>query len=392
MKPLTMKPFAAITALALAAFASCMAVPAAIGQTAQTAASINAGGRKPSADKPFVAKEVAEFDTPWALAFLPDGRMLVTEKPGRVFLVTQEGRKTPIDGVPAVQAEGQNGLLDIAPAPGFRSNRSVYLTYVEPAAGGGTLVLARARLTIAGTRGQLDHLAVLWRQTPTGGGGQPGGIIAFDPAGEHIFLTVGDRMRPASAQNPDEARGKVLRLALDGSIPADNPEASASGVRGETWTSGHRNPYGLAFAPDGTLWLDEMGPRGGDELNRIEPGLNYGWPLVSNGDNYSGTPIPRHATRPDLAAPALYWNPVIAPAGLAFYEAGLFPKWRGSAFIGGLAATALVRVTITSDGAADEAERWDMGARIRDVAVAPDGALWLIEDASPGRLLRLTPR
>ncbi len=378
--------------LALAAATTLVAVMPALGQTASAPASINAGGRAPNPDKPFTAKAVAEFDTPWALAFLPDGRMLVTEKPGHLFLVTQDGRKTPVDGVPAVLAEGQNGLLDIAPAPGFRSSRLVYLTYVEPGAGGGALVLARAKLVIAGTRCKLDDRAVLWRQTPAGGGGQPGGIIAFDPAGEHLFLTVGDRMRPASAQDPDQARGKVLRLTLDGAIPSDNPQASAGGIRGETWSTGHRNPYGLAFAPDGTLWLDEMGPRGGDELNRIEPGLNYGWPLVSNGDNYNGTPIPRHATRPDLAAPVLYWTPVIAPAGLAFYEAGLFPQWRGSAFVGGLAATALVRIAFTATGGADEAERFDMGARIRDVAVAPDGALWLIEDADPGRLLRLTPR
>ena len=383
-----MKPLAA--ALLLAAAAATLPI-AAVPALGQTPASINAGGRKPAADTPFTATSVATFDTPWAIAFLPDGRMLVTEKPGKLFVVTQDGKKTPVDGVPDVLAQGQNGLLDIAPSPTYRNDRLVYLTYVEPA-DGGALVLARAKLTIEGTRGRLEDLAVLWRQSPAGGGGQPGGIIAFDPAGEHLFLSVGDRMRPASAENPDQARGKVLRLNLDGSIPADNPQAAAGGVRGETWSTGHRNPYGLAFATDGALWLNEMGPRGGDELNLIKPGLDYGWPSVSNGDNYNGTAIPRHATRPDLAAPALYWTPVIAPAGLAFYEAGLFPEWRGSAFIGGLAATALVRVTFGNDGSADEAERWDMGARIRDVAVAPDGALWLIEDDSDGRLLRLTPR
>ncbi len=364
----------------------------AVAGAAAADASINAGGRSATAEKPFVARAVAEFDTPWALAFLPDGRMLVTEKPGSLFLVTQDGRKTPIEGVPDVLAKGQNGLLDIAPGPNFRRDRLVYMTYVEPSRDGGTLVLARATLTVAGTRGQLDGLTALWRQTPAGGGGQPGGIIAFDPEGQHLFLTVGDRMRPATAQDPDQARGKLLRLTLDGGIPADNPEATAGGVRGATWTSGHRNPYGLAFAPGGSLWLNEMGPRGGDELNRIEPGRNYGWPLVSNGDNYSGTKIPRHATRPDFAAPALYWTPVIAPAGLAFSNGGLFPAWQDSAFIGGLAVDALVRVTVDKAGKADEAERFDMGARIRDVAFAPDGALWLIEDADPGRLLRLTPR
>lgn len=359
--------------------------------TAAHGASINAGGREASPTKPFVARAIASFDTPWAIAFLPDGRMLITEKPGRVFLVTQGGRKTAVRNVPAVAASGQNGLLDIAIAPAFGTNRQVYFTYVEPGEGGGSLALARATLGISGATASLENLEIIWRQTPKGGGGQPGGIIAFDPSGSHLFLTVGDRMRPDSAQDPDQARGKVLRLNLDGSTPSDNPMAGEGGVRAQTWTTGHRNPYGLAFAPDGQLWLDEMGPRGGDELNLIKTGRNYGWPLVSNGDNYNGTPIPRHSTRPDLEAPVLYWTPVIAPAGLAFYNSEMFSNWRGSAFIGGLASTALVRVAFDGKGGADEAERWDMGARIRDVAVAPDGTLWLIEDDNPGRLLRLTP-
>jgi glucose/arabinose dehydrogenase len=356
------------------------------------AQSINAGDRPASNDAPFQAKAVASFDTPWALAFLPDGRMVVTEKPGRMFLVTRGGRKTAIANVPDVAAGGQNGLLDVATSPAFSSDGKIYFTYVEPSDQGSRLALARATLATSPNKAVLEDIEVLWRQTPGGGGGQPGGIIAFDPAGKHLFLTVGDRMRPKTAQDPDEARGKLLRLKLDGSTPPDNPNATAGGVAGETWTTGHRNPYGLAFAPDGRLWLHEMGPRGGDELNLIEPGRNYGWPIVSNGDNYNGTRIPRHSTRPEFAAPALYWNPVIAPAGLAFYDATLFPEWRGSAFIGGLAAMALVRVTFDGKGGADEADRWDMGARIRDVAIGPDGALWLLEDDSPGRLLRLTPK
>jgi glucose/arabinose dehydrogenase len=363
---------------------------AALAGTAQ-AESINAGGRPASANKPFVAKEIASFDTPWAFAFLPNGNLLLTEKPGKVFLVTRNGRKTPVSNVPAVAAGGQNGLLDVAVSPNHASDGKIYLTYVEPAQGGSRLALARATLATAPNKASLDDFEVIWRQTPGGGGGQPGGIIAFDPAGEHLFLTVGDRMRPVTAQDPNQARGKLLRLNLDGSTPADNPHAKAGGVLAETWTTGHRNPYGLAFAPDGGLWLHEMGPRGGDELNLIEPDRNYGWPIVSNGDNYSGTRIPDHATRPEFTPPAVYWTPVIAPAGLAFYDGSLFPEWRGSAFIGGLAASALVRIAFDGKGGADEAERWDMEARIRDVAVGPDGALWIIEDDSPGRLLRLTP-
>lgn len=353
--------------------------------------SINAGDHETSPTKPFVAREIASFDTPWAIAFLPDGRMLVTEKPGKIVLVAQNGAKTMVDGVPAVAAVGQNGLLDVAVSPNFRTNRQIYFSYSEPGDGGSSLALARATLAVSGLKTGLENVEVIWRQAPKGGGGQPGGIILFDPDGSHLFLTSGDRMRPQTAQDPDQALGKVLRLNLDGSTPSDNPSFDEGGVRAQTWTMGHRNPYGLAFAPDGKLWLHEMGPRGGDELNLIEPGNNYGWPVVSNGDNYDGLSIPRHSTRPEFVQPVLYWNPVIAPAGLAFYEGRLFPQWRGSAFIGGLASMALVRVTFDDTGGAVEANRWDMGARIRDVAVGPDGALWVIEDDNPGRLLRLTP-
>jgi glucose/arabinose dehydrogenase len=359
---------------------------------AADAESINAGGRSASADHPFAANAVAEFDTPWAIAFLPDGRMLVTEKPGRIFLVTQGGEKTPVADVPAVEAVGQNGLLDIAAAPDFATTSQVYFTYVAPGADGSRLVLDRATLSVANGGAALANRRTIWRQTPAGGRGQPGGIIAFDPEAKHLFLSVGDRMEPETAQDPKQARGKLLRLNLDGSAPADNPHAAEGGVPAETWTTGHRNPYGLAFAPDGKLWLHEMGPMGGDEFNLIEPGKNYGWPLVSNGDNYNGTPIPRHVTRPEFAAPRLFWNPVIAPAGLVFYNGAMFPQWRGSALIGGLAAQVLVRISFRADGQPDETERWQMDERIRDVAVAPDGAVWIIEDADPGRLLRLTPK
>jgi len=361
-------------------------------QSAATAQSINAGARAASTTRPFVVRAVAEFNTPWAIALLPDGRMLVTEKPGGIFLVTPAGRKLKFDNVPEVAASGQNGMLDIAVAPDFATSSAIYYTYVEPAAGGSWLALTRAKLTVSDGRAALTDPAVIWRQTPGGGGGQPGGIIAFDPQGTHLFLTVGDRMQPSSAQNPAQARGKLLRLNLDGTTPPDNLHAAAGGVQGQTWTSGHRNPYGLAFAPDGRLWEHEMGPRGGDELNLIEPGRNYGWPLVSNGDNYDGTPIPKHDTRPEFAAPAVYWTPVISPAGLAFYEGPMFPQWQGSALIGSLSGRSLVRVAFDSNGHPDEVERWNMSARIRDVAVARDGAVWVIEDSSSGRLLRLTPR
>ncbi|MGJ4859137.1 PQQ-dependent sugar dehydrogenase [Labrys sp. La1] len=354
-------------------------------------AEVNAATGPASASRPFKATTIARFDTPWAIAFLPDGRMLVTEKGGRLFLVTPAGAKTEVAGVPRAQVGGQNGLLDIAASPGFARDGLVYLSYVEPSSGGGTLALARAKLTEADGKARLSDLDVIWRASPKGGGGQPGGIIAFDPDGRHLFLSSGDHMEPETAQNADSNLGKILRLNLDGSAPADNPMAAQGGVRAQIWSLGHRNPYGLAFAPDGSLWENEMGPRGGDELNLIRRGLNYGWPVVSNGDNYSGVPIPRHRTRPEFEAPVVYWTPIIAPAGLAFHSGKLFPQWRGSAFIGALGGEALVRIAFDGKNGARQADRWDMGARIRDVAVDRDGALWLIEDDSDGRLLRLTP-
>jgi glucose/arabinose dehydrogenase len=338
----------------------------------------------------FTSKAIAEFDMPWALAFLPDGRLLVTEEPGRIFLVGSDGWKIEVGNVPAVATSGGDGLLDIAPAPDFATSSRVYFTYVEPE-GGGRLVLSRATLSASATDATLVDPMVIWRQNVAGGGVHTGGVIAFDPQGSHLFLTIGDFRQPDTAQDPAQARGKVLRLALDGAIPVDNPNAGEGGVRAQTWTTGHRNPYGLAFAPDGQLWLHEMGPRGGDELNLIMAGQNYGWPVVSNGDDYSGSPIPDHESRPEFAAPSIHWTPVISPAGLAFYEGAMFPQWRGSALIGGLSAQSLVRVRFGADGQPGAAEQWDMGARIRDVAVASDGAVWVIEDSSPGRLLRLTP-
>ena len=307
-----------------------------------------------------------------------------------MLLVTRAGASTVVDGVPAVYDRGQNGLLDAVPSPDFARDRLLYFTRVAPGDGGGALVLARARLDESGGRARLRNPETLWRQRPASRGGQPGGIIAFSPDGRHLFLTVGDRMEPETAQDPDAARGKILRLNPDGSAPPDNPMAGQAGIRALTWSTGHRNPYGLAFAPDGTLWEHEMGPRGGDELNRIRHGGNYGWPEVSNGDQYSGRPIPRHATRPEFDAPALYWTPVIAPAGLVFYQGAEFPAWRGSALIGGLRAEGLVRVTFNADGNTRQADRWPLGRRIRDVAVAPDGAVWVIEDGADAGLLRLT--
>ncbi|MCI2808453.1 PQQ-dependent sugar dehydrogenase [Eoetvoesiella caeni] len=374
-------------ALALVGAALFVAAPVSV-----HAASENAGMNRPSPNQPFALSSVATFEYPWAIAFLPDGRLLVTEKPGKLFIATQSGEKTEVPGMPKVYYHGQNGLLDVAVSPGFAHDHTIYFTFVEPQRGGGVLALARAQLEESGGAARLADLAIIWRQGQASTGGQPGGIIAFSPDGRYLFLTVGDRQEPKTAQDPDAARGKVLRLNLDGSTPKDNPMAAQGGVKAQTWTTGHRNPYGLAFAPDGRLWLNEMGPRGGDELNLVQVGRNYGWPIVSNGDNYSGIPIPRHSTRPEFEAPVVYWTPVIAPAGLSFCNGAMFPSWRGSAFIGGLVEKGLVRISFDGHGGAHEAERWDLGHRIRDVAVARDGAVWLIEDESEGKLLRLVPK
>ncbi|OZI38274.1 dehydrogenase [Bordetella genomosp. 10] len=379
-----------LRALALVAATAVLSI-----QASHAAAPRNEGERPYDRETPFAVQPVATFDMPWALAFLPDGRMLVTEKTGHLYVVTAQGAKQRIAGVPAVTYSGQNGLLDVVLSPTWQDDKTIYLSYVE-AGPGANLALARARLDLDGAA--LRDLRVIWRATPDGdkrgggAGGQPGGIITFSPDGRYLFLTSGDRMRPRTAQDPDLPLGKVLRMFPDGRVPPDNPWAKEGGARALTWSLGHRNPYGLAYAPDGRLWLHEMGPMGGDELNLEEAGKNYGWPVVSYGDNYNGTPIPRPPTHPEFQEPVLYWTPVIAPAGMIFYKGAMFPQWRGSAFIGGLRAQALVRVAFDGHGGAREENRWNMGARIRAVAEGPDGALWLLEDSSEGRLLRLTPR
>jgi glucose/arabinose dehydrogenase len=387
-------------------------------------AQINAGNQSAEASLPFTMTEVASFNLPWRIAFLPDGRMLVTEKPGRLWLVTQQGAKTPVRNVPAVLHQGQGGLLGVFLSPHYASDRQVYLTYAEPGDGGSSLALARARLDIAVDAVNLEEVQVLWRQMPKGRGGQFGAQIAFSPDGRYLFLAVGERQRMTPAQDPDQTLGKILRLTLDGKPAPGNPLAAKTGAASvalidpprdteaaqtarivstytfpgpnlapaETWSSGHRTPYGLAFAPDGRLWEVEHGPRGGDELNLIKPGNNYGWPLVSYAANYNGVPIASPDTRPDLARPVIYWTPVIAPGNLTFYSGALFAQWKGSALIGGLASHTLNRIVFDDKGGAAPAERWNVGKRIRDVEVAPDGAVWMIEDDNPGGLFRLAPK
>ncbi len=392
--------------------------------SATARAQINAGELKPESSLPFTMTQVATFKLPWRMAFLPDGRMLITEKVGPVWLVTQQGEKMPVENVPAVLYQGQGGMLGVFVSPHYATDHSVYLTYAEPGDPGTSgLAPARARLAI-GSTASLEGLQVLWRDMPKGRGGQFGAQIAFSPDGQFLFLTVGDRQRMTPAQDPNQRLGKILRLTLDGKPAPRNPMAGKTGAASvplinpprdtevaktapvvstytfegpnlapsETWSSGHRTPYGLAFAPDGRLWEVEHGPRGGDELNLIEAGKNYGWPLVSYATNYNGVPIPSPDTRTDLAKPVIYWTPIIAPGNLTFYNGTMFPEWRGSALMSGIATQTLNRIIFDGKGGATPGERWSVGHRIRDVEVGPDGVVWMLEDANPGGLFRVTPK
>ncbi|KKW68735.1 hypothetical protein AAV94_03550 [Lampropedia cohaerens] len=342
----------------------------------------------------FEVSEVARFDEPWAMAFLPDGRLLVTERPGRLLLVdpTDVAAAISVAGVPQVVYAGQGGLGDVVLHPGFSENRWVYLSYAEAGDGGTSgAAIARARLVEQAGAASLEGLQVIWRQVPkVTGRGHYGHRMAFDAQGK-LWVTSGDRQKFDPAQDMTSNLGKVLRLNDDGTPAVGNPFADQAGVAAEIWSLGHRNPLGIAFDGDGRLWVNEMGPRGGDELNLIERGENYGYPEVSNGNHYSGLPIPDHDTRPEFRAPVLWWTPVISPSSMMVYAGDMFPDWRGDAFIGGLSSRSLVRVDLQGESA-HEAQRFAMGARIRAVAQALDGAIWVLEDGADARLLRLTVR
>ena len=403
--------------MALPAMALLAACNAGSGVSAQQATQAS------DAEPPFAMTQVADFESPWAMAFLPDGRMLVTEKAGRILLVSGDGKRQQTIATVDVAFQGQGGLLDVIPAPDFARSKRVYYTYAEPRADGSSLALARATF-VDGAAPTLANPLVLWRAGSDGRGGQFGAVIAFAPDGKSLFLASGERQRFTPAQDPDQALGKIVHLTLDGKPAPGNPWAGKTGaatvqvtdppknteiaktaparavalagpnlVPAETWTLGHRNPYGLVFDRGGRLWEVEMGPKGGDEVNLIVRGRNYGWPNVSNGDNYDGTPIPDHAPGDGYEPPKVYWNPAISPGGMTYYSGNMFPKWKDSLLIGALSGRGLVRVSLNGDSAR-KAEQWVLGMRIRDVVQGPDGAVWLLEDAgaSNGRLFKLTPR
>jgi glucose/arabinose dehydrogenase len=363
------------------------------------------GATAARAELPFDIEPVAAFDQPWALAFLPDGRMLVTEKTGNLFIVGRDGSKSrPVRGVPDVDYGGQGGLGDVALHPDFAQNKIIYLSYAEGGVGGTRgAAVARAVLTETERSAVLGKFEVIWRQYPkVVGFGHYGHRIAFDDKG-FLYISSGDRQKFTPAQDMQSTLGKVVRLNDDGSIPGDNPFVDYfskdplvddEGVYPQIWSLGHRNPLGLAFDLDGRLLVMEMGPAGGDELNLVRRGANYGYPIVSNGDHYDGREIPDHDTRPEFAKPMAWWTPVVSPGNLIVYRGSLFPGWRGDALISGLSSKAIVRVELDGD-TAREVERYPMDARIRCVVEGPGGELWVLEDergGSGGRLLKLTPK
>lgn len=335
-----------------------------------------------------VATVADGLDHPWSLAWLPDGRMLVAERPGRLRIVAPGGEvSAPVAGLPEIAAGGQGGLMDVLVDPGFAENRRIFLSYSEPGPGGRGTAVASAALQ----DGRLRDLAILFRQTPKSGGGRHfGSRLALAPDGT-LFATVGDRGQPKRARDPHVNRGQVVRVHVDGRIPADNPFADGVRARPEVWSLGHRNPQGAAIHPEtGALWIHEHGARGGDEINVPRSGRDYGWPTISYGRHYFGGKIGVGHSAPGLEQPIHYWDPSIAPSGMAFYTGDEFPAWRGSLLVGALKARLLVRLALDGDGVAAE-ERLSSGprARIRDVRQGPDGHVYLLTDSRSGRILRL---
>lgn len=336
------------------------------------------------------------LEKPWAVEPLPGGDLLITEKPGRMRIVSAAGQLgQAISGLPAVDARGQGGLLDVALSPTFASDRTLYWSYAEPRQGGNGTSVARGVLAADGR--SLSQVRVIFRAVPTYEGTMHyGSRLAFGPDGT-LYITMGERSVTAMrkySQQLDSHLGKVLRVTPDGSVPKDNPFVGKEGALPEIWTLGHRNVQAAAFDARGTLWVVEHGARGGDELNRIDKGKNYGWPLVAYGEEYSGAPIPGAVTaRAGFEQPVYYWDPVIAPSGAQFYTGDAFPAWRGSLFTGGLRENILVRLTIENDKVTGEEHLLrERGQRVRDVREGPDGALYVVTDDTQGELWKIVPR
>ena len=337
-------------------------------------------------------QSIADFKQPWAMTFLPNGDMLVTEKKGKlIWLKMKDASKVSVKGIPEVAYGGQGGLGDIIHHPQYQSNQLIYLSYAEEDDNGkkGAVVI-QAKLRLNTQNPKLENIKTIWKQTPkVYDSGHYSHRLAFSPDG-YLFITSGDRREQKLVQSWKHNLGKVIRLKADGSVPANNPFQDKGELAKTFWSTGHRNLLGIDFDQQGRLWTHEMGPQHGDELNLTTAGDNYGWPVVSWGNHYSGDDIPDHDTRSEFNAPEAYWVPSIAPSGLIIYNGALFPNYQGNAFIGGLVSQALIRVKI-SGNTAKEVERFDMNSRIREVEQGPKGAIWVLEDGS-GKLLRLTPQ
>ena len=374
---------AAITRALFLSFSLCLALPA----FAQP-------GPEPASVPARVTAVVAGLNHPWAMAFLPEGGVLITERPGSLRLLRiPGGLSKPLAGVPKVAAQGQGGLLDVALSPDFARDRYVYLSYAEADGSKSGTAVGRGRLSADGTA--LEDFRVLFRQQPKLSSGlHYGSRLVFDGKG-YLYLSLGENNQRPTAQDLDKLQGKVVRLKADGSVPPDNPFVGQAGARPEIWSYGHRNPQGMALNPwSGQLWENEHGPRGGDEINLVQRGKNYGWPLATHGINYSGQPIPeaKGADLPGMEPPLYWWPKSPAISGMAFYNADRFAAWRNSVFIGALANQNLIRLTL--DGDRVVAQEWllaDRKQRIRDVRQGPDGYVYVLTDASPGELLRLAP-
>lgn len=358
------------------------------------------GGASPSfrqmesQDLPFAVEQMGTYNAPWALEFLPGSeQLLITTITGELILRETDGdSELSVEGVPQPVVQGQGGLGDIVVGPDFEQDGTVYLSWVEDGNGGTGAVIGRATLEQSGTSASLDGLEVIWQQQPkTSGSGHFSHRMAFSPDGEYLYVSSGDRQEMDPAQDLDSGLGKILRLTPDGDPAPGNPFAERGGLSEEIYSYGHRNPLGLAFAPDETLWSSEMGPQGGDELNVIRQGENYGWPEASNGSHYGGGAIADHSPDDGFTAPEAWWTPSVSPAGLMIYDGAMFPQYQGDAFVAALSGQALVHVYIDGDRAVS-GEIWDMGSRIRDVAQAPDGSIWVVQDGDGAQLLRLTPQ
>lgn len=338
----------------------------------------------------YKVEQVAQFNEPWAITTLNDGRLLITERKGKLQLFDPKTRKKiEVKGIPQVAYGGQGGLGEVALHPDFAKNQWLYLSYAEQGQGGYGAVVIRGKLDLNQATPQLTQIERIWTQVPKfSGQGHYGHRIVFGPDAK-LWISSGERQQFDPAQDMQSNAGKIIRLNQDGSIPADNPFMNQGKIAQQVWSLGHRNPLGMAFDPQGQLWVIEMGPKGGDELNKISKAKNYGYPVVSNGDHYDGKPIPDHNTRPEFEAPVLDWTPVISPSDLLFYTGNVFPQWKNKAITTGLSSKAIVIVD-TRPSTAKEVQRLDMKERIRGVAQAQDGTLWVIEDGSRAGLLKMT--